>query len=164
MRRAKSVESVGSIMLHVLYAGILLLDADMKLVLPFRSLVAIQSMWVLTQSALLQVTSLPTDIVRGHPSISLPPLSSSTLPLFICMLPTPLYHLQEPHPKADDLRIQSPMTFQKPIHRWSSTSHSPLRSYLWSFGQASDALGQVRATLQHPLPPRGLPFMGGLVL
>jgi hypothetical protein len=46
--------------------------------------------------------------VRGHPSVSLPPLSSSTLPLFICILPTPLYHLQEPHPKADDLCIQSP--------------------------------------------------------
>jgi hypothetical protein len=35
--------------------GISLLDADMKLVLLFRSLVAIQSTWVLTRSVLLQV-------------------------------------------------------------------------------------------------------------
>jgi hypothetical protein len=47
---------------HVLHADIFLLDADMKLVLPFCSLVAIQSTWVPTQSALLQVTSLPTNI------------------------------------------------------------------------------------------------------
>jgi hypothetical protein len=52
-------------------------------------------------------------IVRGHPSISLPPLSSPTLPLFICISPTPLYHLQGPHSKSDDFCIQSPMTFQK---------------------------------------------------
>jgi hypothetical protein len=39
------------------------------------------------------------DIVRGHPSVSLPFLSSPTLPLFICISPTPLYHLQGPHPK-----------------------------------------------------------------
>jgi hypothetical protein len=62
MRRAKSVESVGSVVLNVLHASIFLLDADMKSVLPFRSLVAIQSMWVPTWSALLQVTSLPTSI------------------------------------------------------------------------------------------------------
>jgi hypothetical protein len=37
--------------------------------------------------------------VRGHTSISLPPLSSPTLPLFICISPTPLYHLQGPHSK-----------------------------------------------------------------
>jgi hypothetical protein len=37
--------------------------------------------------------------VRGHPSVSLPLLSSSTLPLFICIFPTPLYYLQGPHPK-----------------------------------------------------------------
>jgi hypothetical protein len=60
--RAKSVESVGSIALHVLHAGIFLLDADMTSVLPFHSLVAIQSTQVLTRSALLQVTSLPTSI------------------------------------------------------------------------------------------------------
>jgi hypothetical protein len=61
-RRAKSVELVGSIVLNILHAGIFLLDTDMKSVLPFRSLVAIQSTRVLTQSALLQVTSLPTSI------------------------------------------------------------------------------------------------------
>jgi hypothetical protein len=61
-RRAKSVELGGSVVLNVLHAGIFLLDADMKLVLLFHSLVAIQSMQVLTWSALLQVTSLPTSI------------------------------------------------------------------------------------------------------
>jgi hypothetical protein len=38
-----------------------------------------------------------TGCVRGHSSISLPLLSSPTLPLFICISPTPLYHLQGPH-------------------------------------------------------------------
>jgi hypothetical protein len=60
--RAKSVELVGSVVLNVLHAGIFLLDANMKSVLLFRSLVAIQSTRVPTQSALLQVTSLPTSI------------------------------------------------------------------------------------------------------
>jgi hypothetical protein len=31
--------------------------------------------------------------VKGHLSVSLPPLSSPTFPMFICILPTPLYHL-----------------------------------------------------------------------
>jgi hypothetical protein len=35
MRRAKSVDLVGTVVLHILHAGIFLLDADMKLVLPF---------------------------------------------------------------------------------------------------------------------------------
>jgi hypothetical protein len=39
--RAKSVESVTSVVLNILHAGIFLLDADMKLVLPFCSLVTI---------------------------------------------------------------------------------------------------------------------------
>jgi hypothetical protein len=79
--------------------------------------------------------------VRGHPSISLPPLSSPTLPLFICILPTPLYHLQGPHPKADDLCIQSPMTFWMSTHRKLSTSRSFLHSYLNDIGRTSDTLG-----------------------
>jgi hypothetical protein len=62
MHKAESVESGRSVVHNVLYAGISLLDADIKSVLPFRSLVAIQSMWVPTQSVLLQVTSLPTSI------------------------------------------------------------------------------------------------------
>jgi hypothetical protein len=44
MHRAKSVDSVGSVVLHIFHAGIFLLDADMKSVLLFHSLVAIQSM------------------------------------------------------------------------------------------------------------------------
>jgi hypothetical protein len=62
MCRAKSVELGGSVMCNVLHAGIFLLDADMKLVLPFRLLVTIQSMRVPTWSVPLQVTSLPTSI------------------------------------------------------------------------------------------------------
>jgi hypothetical protein len=56
------IELGGSVMRNILHAGIFLLDADMKLVLLFRSLVSIQSMQVLTRSVLLQVTSLPTSI------------------------------------------------------------------------------------------------------
>jgi hypothetical protein len=41
---AKSVESVRSIIIYVLHAGIFLLDANMKSVLLFHLLVAIQSM------------------------------------------------------------------------------------------------------------------------
>jgi hypothetical protein len=55
-------ESGGSVTHNVLHAGIFLLDADMKSVLLFRSLVAIQSMRVPTWSVLLPVTSLPTCI------------------------------------------------------------------------------------------------------
>jgi hypothetical protein len=62
MHKAKSVDSVRSVVLHILHAGIFLLDADIKLVLPFRLLVTIQSMQVPTWSALLPVTSLPTNI------------------------------------------------------------------------------------------------------
>jgi hypothetical protein len=78
--------------------------------------------------------------VRGHLSVSLPPLSSPTLPLFICILPTPLYHLQGPHPKAGDLRIQSPMTFWMSTHQKSSTSRSFLCLYLNDIGRTSDVL------------------------
>jgi hypothetical protein len=60
--RAKYVESVGSVVLHIIHGGIFLLDTNMKSVLLFHSLVTIQSIWVPTQSALLQVTSLPTSI------------------------------------------------------------------------------------------------------
>jgi hypothetical protein len=41
--------------------------------------------------------------VRGHLSVSLPLLSSPTLPLSICISPTPLYHLQGPHPQSQRL-------------------------------------------------------------
>jgi hypothetical protein len=73
--------------------------------------------------------------VRGHPFISLLPLSSPTLPLFICTSPIPLHHLQGPHSKADDFRTHNPMTFQKLIHRISLTSHVLLCSYLSSIGR-----------------------------
>jgi hypothetical protein len=35
--------------------------------------------------------------VRGHPSVSLPPLSSPTLPLFICIPPLHLYTISRDH-------------------------------------------------------------------
>jgi hypothetical protein len=44
-------------------------------------------------------------VVRGHPSVFLPPLSSPTLPLFICISPTPLYYLQGPYLGFDGFRI-----------------------------------------------------------
>jgi hypothetical protein len=89
--------------------------------------------------------------VRGHPSVSLLPLSSPTLPLFICIPP--------PH-----LCTSSQGPHLKPTHRMSSTSRLPLRSHLSHIGQASDALGRSRVTLRHPPPSRGIPFIGGLVL
>jgi hypothetical protein len=51
--RAESVESGGSVVHNILHAGIFLLDADMTSVLPFHSLVAIQSTRVPTRSVLL---------------------------------------------------------------------------------------------------------------
>jgi hypothetical protein len=86
---------------------------------------------------------------------------------------SPLVHMYFPHtfvpspgttPKADDFRIQSPMTFRMSTHRKSLTFRSFLCSYLNSIGWASDALGQVRVTLWHPPLSRGQLFMGGLVL
>jgi hypothetical protein len=65
--------------------------------------------------------------VRGHPSISLLPPSSPTLPLFICTSPIPLYHLQGPHSKANNFCTHNPMTFQKSTHWMSSTSHIPCK-------------------------------------
>jgi hypothetical protein len=41
--------------------------------------------------------------VRGHPPVSLPLLSSPTLPLSICISPTPLYYLQGPYPQSQRL-------------------------------------------------------------
>jgi hypothetical protein len=63
-------------MRNVLHAGIFLLDADMKLALPFRLLVAIQSTQVPTQSVLLRVTSLSVSIPY---SICLSPFRYSLL-------------------------------------------------------------------------------------
>jgi hypothetical protein len=102
--------------------------------------------------------------VRGQLSISLLPLSSPALPLFICTFPIPLHHPQGPHSKADDSHIQSPMTFQKLTHRLSLTPCTPLHSYLSHIGWASDTLGLVHMTLRHPPLSHGHPFMGGLVI
>jgi hypothetical protein len=106
------------------------------------------------------------DCVRGYPSVSLPPLSSPLLPY------SPLVHMYflhtsvpspGTHSKADDFRIQSPMTFQL-THQMSSTSRLLFRSYLSCIRWASDTLGQVHMTLWHPPLSRGYLCMGGLVL
>jgi hypothetical protein len=85
-------------------------------------------------------------------------------PLSICILPIPWYHLPGPHSKPNDFCTPSPTTFQKSTHQISSTFHALLCLCLSCIGQASDALGQVCVTLQHPLPSRGYLIMGGLVL
>jgi hypothetical protein len=87
-------------------------------------------------SPFLSSTPRLSSSVRGHPSVSLLPLSSPTSPLFICTPPTPLYHLQGPHSKANNSRTHNLMTFQKSTHWMSSTSCIPLCSYLSSIGQA----------------------------
>jgi hypothetical protein len=63
--------------------------------------------------------------VRGHPSVSLLPLSSPALPLFICTSPIPLYHPQGPHSKADDFCIQSLTTLQKSTPKCRRLPMSP---------------------------------------
>jgi hypothetical protein len=78
--------------------------------------------------------------VRGQPSVSLLPLSSPALPLFICTFPIPLYHPQGPHSKADNSRIQSPTALQKSIYRFPAppstrtlaTSDEPQTHWDWS--------------------------------
>jgi hypothetical protein len=44
--------------------------------------------------------------VRGHPSVSLPPLSSPTLPLFICIPPLTSVPSLGITPKADDFHTR----------------------------------------------------------
>jgi hypothetical protein len=86
---------------------------------------------------------------------------------------SPLVHMYFPYtsvsspgttPKANDFCIQSPTTFQMATHRKSLTFRSFLRLYLNSIRQASDALGHIHVTLQHPLLSHGWLLMGGLVL
>jgi hypothetical protein len=72
-------------MLHILHASIFLLDANMKLVLPFRLLVIIQSMWVLTWSALLQVTSLPTSILEMAAAVTVKTVAAVTVKTAVIM-------------------------------------------------------------------------------
>jgi hypothetical protein len=59
------------------------------------------------------VKSVTRDIVRGHPSVSLLPLSSPILPYSPLVYMYFHHHLQGPHSKADDLRTHSPTTLQK---------------------------------------------------
>jgi hypothetical protein len=86
------------------------------------------------------LTNSPATFCKGT-CVYLLTSSSPTLPLFICTLPTPLYHLQGLHPEADDLGIQSPTTFRMSTHQRSLTSHTFFHSYLNDIGCASDALG-----------------------
>jgi hypothetical protein len=65
---------------------------------------------------------------------------SIDIPLSICILPTPLYHLQGPHSKADDFHIQSPMTFQKSTHCKGTSVHSltsPVSHYVYRYSPRS---------------------------
>jgi hypothetical protein len=118
----------------------------MLISLPFHLLVAIQFTWVLTQSALLPVISLPTNIsysihlysatVRGHPFISLPLLLSPSTPSIYMYIShtsvTPLYHLQGPHWKSMTLPSESLTTYQRLTHQKSLTFCLSLCLYLKS--------------------------------
>jgi hypothetical protein len=102
--------------------------------------------------------------VRGHPSVSLLPLSLPTLPLFICIPPHHLCTSSKDH--TSSRRPLGPMV------RWLSRSHStdgcrhptPLSTL------TSEALDKLwmhwdRCAWHYSTPPScGLPFMGGLVL
>jgi hypothetical protein len=100
--------------------------------------------------------------VRGHLSVSLPPLSSPTLPLFICIPPpSPLYHLQGPHLKLMTSMPDSVMTFWRLTHQESTTSNPLHRPDPNGTGQAADTPGQACVTPWHPLPPCGHLYMGG---
>jgi hypothetical protein len=122
--------------------------------------------------------------VRGHLSVSLPPLPSPTLtlnPPCLYVYPQHLCTIPRDHTKSlttlvsdspTTLVSESPTTLvsesltthQMSTHQMLSTSCSFLHMCLSSIGQASDALGQVHVTLQHPMLSRGCSFMGGLVL
>jgi hypothetical protein len=58
---------VGSVMIHVLHAGICLLDANMKLVLPFCLLVIIQSTWVCKGNLTDLRRELHLSLAKGNP-------------------------------------------------------------------------------------------------
>jgi hypothetical protein len=86
---------------------------------------------------------------------------------------SPLVHMYFSHtfvpspgttPKADNLCIQSPTTFQMSTHQKSLTFCLLFRSYLSSIRQALHALGHVHMTLRHPPLLCGWLLMGGLVL
>jgi hypothetical protein len=134
--------------------------------------------WVhVTTGVTVVLSTLVVHIVRGHLSVSLPSLSS---PPLSTLLYSPL--LSHTHPcsyvhaptlctitrcqtlKADDSQTSRMSTCKLVDYycHWHSTF--PLRSYLWSFGQALDALEQVHVILQHPLLSHGHLLMGGLVL
>jgi hypothetical protein len=65
-------ELVGSVVLNILHAGIFLLDANMKFILPFHSLVTIQSTWVPTRSASFRLPLFPPASPTRSVYIQLP--------------------------------------------------------------------------------------------
>jgi hypothetical protein len=71
-----------------------------------------------------------------------PPLSSPTLPLFICISPTPLYYHQGPYLKFDDSRIRRSNDFL-------DVDSPNIIDFLLLplLRRASDALGQVRCSV-----------------
>jgi hypothetical protein len=66
--------------------------------------------------------------------------------------------------KADDFWTSKTLTCKLVNYYCCRHPTLPLHSYIGSFGQALDALGQVHVILQHPLPSHGHLYMGGLVL
>jgi hypothetical protein len=113
--------------------------------------------------------------VRGHPSVCLTfPLFSSTL--LYSHLPSHTHLCSYVHSptlctitrcqplNADDSQTSKTST-RTPVDYYCCQHPTlPLRSYLGSFGQALDTLGQVRVTLWYPPPSREHPYRGGLVL
>jgi hypothetical protein len=80
------------------------------------------------------------EIVRGHQSVSLPPLSSSLLSH------TPQAYMYTHPPSVPSLGAKP----SKPNVYCRRLPPSPLRSYLWSFGRTADTWGQVHVIQRHP--------------
>jgi hypothetical protein len=76
----------------------------------------------------VSISGIDHIAVRGHPSVSLPTLSSPTLPLFICISPHTSVLSPGTTPKADDFLDVDSMKvvdFQSPpslIPEWHQTS------------------------------------------
>jgi hypothetical protein len=121
-----SVVNLAILLLNVSYVQIILLTRSVKgiwreiLYSPMNNIP--RTAFLVSSSKTVSTNGIS---VRGHPSISLLPLSSLTLTLSICTSPIPLHHLQGPHSKADDFCTHNPMTFQKSAHQLSPTSVSP---------------------------------------
>jgi hypothetical protein len=103
------------------------------------------------------VSLLPLSSVRGHPSISLLPLSSPTFPLSIC---TPYPHLCIiSKDRTYGRRPPGLMVQRLPRSRLTDSHRLPMSPPART-STASDGLRMH----WDPPPSRGQPYMGGLVL